>query len=108
MAITALLRVYVNGDATESFRVNLWSEMSLFLLTMKEDVSDIYTSAADTHLLVLLPVLLLQPAVLPVLLCCSLLFCLFCSAACSPACWWRYRLINDGGGVDLPGLEISR
>ena len=36
-------------------------------LTMKEDVSDIYTSAADTHLLVLQSVLLLQPVLLPVL-----------------------------------------
>ena len=56
---------------------------------MKEDVSNIYTSAADTHLLVLqsvlllqpvlqpvlLLILLLQPVVLPVRLCC-LLFCL--------------------------------
>ena len=57
----------------------------LLLLTMREDVSDIYTSAADTHLLVLQsvlllqpvlqPVMLLQPVVLPVRLCC-LLFCL--------------------------------
>ena len=54
-----------------------------YSLTMKEDVSDIYTSAADTHLLVLqpvlqpvlLPIMLLQPVVLPVRLCC-LLFCL--------------------------------
>jgi hypothetical protein len=33
----------VNGDATESFRVNLWFEMSLLLLTITEDVSTLYT-----------------------------------------------------------------
>jgi hypothetical protein len=44
----------VNGDATGSFRVNLWVKKSLFF-QLWENVSDLYTPAADTHLLHSLP-----------------------------------------------------
>jgi hypothetical protein len=44
----------VNGDATGSFRVNLWVKKSLFF-QLWENVSDLYTSTADTHLLHSLP-----------------------------------------------------
>src|SRR2546421_403727 len=53
--------------------------MELIPLTMNEDVSSIYTSAADTHLLVLHSVLLL------VLHSVLLLLQLACPAACSAA-----------------------
>jgi hypothetical protein len=46
--------ISVNGDAAESFRVNLWVKWSLFC-QLWEDVSDLYTPAADTHLLHSLP-----------------------------------------------------
>jgi hypothetical protein len=38
-----LAYIPVNGDATESFRVNLWSENELVLLTITEDVNALYT-----------------------------------------------------------------
>jgi hypothetical protein len=44
----------VNGDATGSFRVNLWVKKSLFF-QLWENVSDLYTPVADTHLLHSLP-----------------------------------------------------
>jgi hypothetical protein len=44
----------VNGDAAESFRVNLWVKWSLFC-QLWEDVSDLYIPAADIHLLHSLP-----------------------------------------------------
>src|SRR6266496_1308125 len=46
-------RIYINGDV-ESFRGQSVGEKELVLSTM-EEVSDLYTPAADTHLLHSLP-----------------------------------------------------
>jgi hypothetical protein len=41
------MKLYVNGNAM----INLWSGIEL-VLSIREDVSNLYTSATDTHLLI--------------------------------------------------------